>query len=567
MSASPRLVSRLAERLFPLREPRALASACLLLALVSPLAGLSGYACWSRYEQGKAAAVQALQDKARLSSLVVAERLDKWTTVGRSLAARPAMAKAAAGKDWAGAMRLLRSTPEDFPDIESLFLCDPAGTLHENQPPLPGVQGRNFAFRDWYTGVSYGWRTFVSPAYLRADLPQVNVVAVAEPIRHQGRVVGILVLRILLETIGDWAKELRGGTGLSILIVDQKGQVLFHPDVPAQGPIQEWSSTTVIASLLRGERGWRGDKTATDKTGQLEAYEPVPGYGWGVVVARPAEEAFRPAHDAALFLALACGLATALTAAGSWLVLRLVAERMAMTEELQAANKELETFSYSVSHDLRAPLRAIEGFSKILLEDHAERLDQEGKRVLAVVQVGVLKMARLIDDLLAFSRLGRQAMSKASVDMTGLAGSVLRDLMDGGPGPPLQGQAPTAEVRPMPPAWGDAALMRQVYANLISNALKFSRKAQAPRVEVGSRQEGAQTVYFVRDNGAGFDMRYADKLFGVFQRLHGQDEFEGTGVGLAVVHRIVTRHGGRVRAQGKVGEGAEFAFILPGEES
>ncbi|MBI5211110.1 MAG: hypothetical protein HY927_14155 [Elusimicrobia bacterium] len=562
MPISRRLLSWLAERLFPLGEPRPLASACLLLALISPLAALSGYACWSRYEQGKAAAVQALQDKTGLSCLVVAERLDKWTLVGRSLARRPAMAKAAAGKDWAGALRLLKSTPEDFPDIESLFLCDPAGTLRENHPPLPGVRGRNFAFRDWYKGVSSDWRTFVSPAYLRADLPQVNVVAVAEPIRQGGRVVGILVLRILLETIGDWAKELRGDTGLSILIVDQKGQVLFHPEVPAQGAIQEWSSAAMVSSLLRGERGWRVREGPGDKTGRLEAYAPVPGYGWGVVVSRPAAEAFRPARDAAAFLALACGLAIALTAGGSWLVLRLVAERAAMTEELQAANKELETFSYSVSHDLRAPLRAIEGFSKILLEDHSERLDGEGKRALAVVRAGVLKMARLIDDLLAFSRLGRQAMSEASVDMTGLAGSVLADLMDGGSGP-----AVSVEVGPMPRAWGDAALLRQVYANLISNALKFSRKAQAPRVEVGSRQEGGETLYFVRDNGAGFDMRYADKLFGVFQRLHGQDEFEGTGVGLAVAHRIVTRHGGRVRAQGRVGEGAEFGFTLPGEEA
>ncbi len=234
---------------------------------------------------------------------------------------------------------------------------------------------------------------------------------------------------------------------------------------------------------------------------------------------------------------------------------RRVVER---TEQLEAANKELEAFAYSVSHDLRAPLRAIDGFSHILEEDYTDKLDAEGKRLLGVVRDNAARMGMLIDDILKFSRAGRLELNAGEIDMEKMAQAVLAELV-----PDADESRLHVEIGHLPPARGDSAMMRQVFVNLLSNALKFSRNRQPAQIRVGSRMEGGETVYFVQDNGAGFDMRYADKLFGVFQRLHSTNEFEGTGIGLAIVKRIVNRHGGRVWAEGKVDEGATLYFSLP----
>jgi light-regulated signal transduction histidine kinase (bacteriophytochrome) len=225
------------------------------------------------------------------------------------------------------------------------------------------------------------------------------------------------------------------------------------------------------------------------------------------------------------------------------------------TRALQEANRELESFAYSVSHDLRAPLRHIDGFSRMLEQDHAESLDEDGRRLLATVRRSAGRMGRLLDDLLAFSRFGRAAMSPVEVDMTACARAVAEELARGSPC--------TIVIDTLPPAHADAGLVRQVWSNLIGNAVKYSSKRADARVEITARVELDHYVYCVKDNGAGFDPRYADKLFNVFQRLHSEDEFPGTGVGLAIVQRIVARHGGRAWAEGRPGEGATFCFSLP----
>lgn len=228
------------------------------------------------------------------------------------------------------------------------------------------------------------------------------------------------------------------------------------------------------------------------------------------------------------------------------------------TQQLEAANRELEAFSYSVSHDLRSPLRAIDGFARILSEDHEGSLDGEGRRLLDVICAEARRMGRLIDDLLAFSRVGRSAFRSAEVDMESLARTAFEDCSRPFPDRNLE-----FAVGPLPPAWGDPAMLRQVLANLIQNAIKYTQPREFARIEVGGRLEDGDTVYWVRDNGIGFDMKYAGKLFGVFQRLHGEDEFEGTGVGLALVKRVIDRHSGRVWAEAAPGEGACFWFAVP----
>jgi signal transduction histidine kinase len=231
------------------------------------------------------------------------------------------------------------------------------------------------------------------------------------------------------------------------------------------------------------------------------------------------------------------------------------------TEELEAANKELEAFSYSVSHDLRAPLRAIGAFSKILADEHAARLTDEARTLLDRVTANTRRMEQLIEDLLRFSRLGRHPISKNPVNVSSLVDEVLADLRK------EQGdRAVQIRVDSLPECVGDASLLKQVFVNLLSNALKYTRQKAEAMVEVGCRQRGGESVYYVRDNGVGFDMQYAEKLFGVFQRLHGA-EFEGTGIGLSIVQRIIKRHGGRIWAEAEVDRGATFFFTVAGTDA
>lgn len=235
-----------------------------------------------------------------------------------------------------------------------------------------------------------------------------------------------------------------------------------------------------------------------------------------------------------------------------------VAER---TVQLEASNKELEAFAYSVSHDLRAPLRAIEGFSRILVEDHAGSLDTEGQRLLNVVQSNTGRMDRLITDLLELSRVSQSELKPVRIDMTEMVEDVYAEVV------PLEERGRFEfVVAELPLARGDPTLVRRVWHNLISNAVKFTSTSEVRRIEVGGGDDDTLRTYFVRDSGVGFDPKYAHKLFGVFQRLHSRDEFEGTGIGLAIVQRIVRRHGGRVWAEGEVGKGATFYFALPGKE-
>ena len=227
------------------------------------------------------------------------------------------------------------------------------------------------------------------------------------------------------------------------------------------------------------------------------------------------------------------------------------------TAQLEAANKELEAFSYSVSHDMRAPLRAIDGYTRILLEDFEPHLDAEGKRICSVICENTRNMGRLIDDLLAFSHLGRTDMQLSGIDMGTLANSVFYELTT-----PESRERIDFHVGSLPPAIGDPTLIRQVWMNLLSNAIKFSSKRERAVISVRGEPKENETIYSVQDNGAGFDMQYVHKLFGVFQRLHSTKEFEGNGVGLAIVQRIIHRHDGRVWAEGKNDRGATFYFAL-----
>jgi signal transduction histidine kinase len=230
-------------------------------------------------------------------------------------------------------------------------------------------------------------------------------------------------------------------------------------------------------------------------------------------------------------------------------------------EELLYINKELESFSYSVSHDLRSPLRAINGYAKILMVDYAEKLDPEAKRYIETISKNSQKMWNLIDDLLAFSHIGKKDLEKRLVYTEILIQSIVNDICN-----QYSIDKSRFKIHDLIPVNADISLLEQVLVNLISNAFKYSKKNPVPCIEIGSSKNEHEITYYIKDNGVGFDMKYYDKLFRVFQRLHGESEFEGTGVGLAIVERIITRHGGKVWAEGKKNEGAVFYFTLPCEE-
>ncbi len=266
---------------------------------------------------------------------------------------------------------------------------------------------------------------------------------------------------------------------------------------------------------------------------------------------------------------LASGLGVSLLLFGiSWMLVRsrVLAERASKdledaNRELEGTNRELEAFSYSVSHDLRAPLRTIDGFSQILQEDYEDKLDEEGVDYLGRVRAASKHMADLIDDLLDLSRVGRRPLSRERVDLSGLVAGIVEDFRVSEPGRKVEFVTEENVA-----AWADMGLLKVALENLLGNAWKFTSREPEARIEFGVQEDAGRPVYFVRDNGAGFDQDYSDKLFGAFQRLHGQEEFEGTGIGLATVARIIHRHGGRVWAEGRVGEGATFYFTLGGRD-
>ncbi len=346
--------------------------------------------------------------------------------------------------------------------------------------------------------------------------------------------------RTLLQTVLD-------AVPASVYLIGLDGTLLFlnqecartlggTPESVRGRPIGDFFSARDAAAVLATNR-------AIHEGGRrVEVEEPVVSAdGPRVYLSCKTPISLRPADPPTL-----CGVSTDITA-------RKESER-----KLADANRELEAFTYSVSHDLRAPLRAIDGFARLLVQEHAAGLDEEGRRMLARVSANVERMGALIDDLLAFSRLGRQELRESAVDMGALARRAAADAAAGEPDRRVR-----LRVGAMPAAHGDAEMLSVVWTNLFSNAYKYTRPRAEAVIEAGGDEGPDALSYWIRDDGVGFDPRFAGKLFAVFQRLHGADEFEGTGVGLALVRRVVERHGGSVEAEGAPGRGAEFRFRLP----
>jgi len=513
-----------------------------------------------------------------------------------------------------GFRRALAATVLQHADaFEYLMLLKPDGTVYVLEPARleRELSHRNLAFAAWYKDALAAPDTVVSDLHI-SPATQRPTVVVAAPVRGtDGVIIGVWAggLQLArLSKLGSVESSSRESRAYGY-VTDRHGLILAHQSNPNYVEQQtDFSSVPSVQRALSGSAGAGQFSNPIDGEVKLGAYRTLTGSGWAVVYAIPLAVALAPVNLLTKGILLStAALATLvgllafvmarritgpiqqLTAAARTIGTGDVAQRidvrtgdevqtlgeefnrmatalgekeMQLTrraEELQTANRELEAFSYSVSHDLRAPLRAMDGFTRILLAEEAGTLSPEGIRYLGLVRENAGYMGHLVDGLLTFSRLGRQAVSRQAVSIDEVVGLALDELH-------AEQERRHVEVvkGDLPPCEGDPRLLRQVWVNLLSNAFKFTRNREEARIELGCEMADGVPVYFVKDNGIGFDMRYVDKLFGVFQRLHRQEDYEGTGVGLAIVQRIVHRHGGRVWAEGKEGQGAAFYFTLPG---
>jgi light-regulated signal transduction histidine kinase (bacteriophytochrome) len=357
--------------------------------------------------------------------------------------------------------------------------------------------------------------------------------------------------------------------------------VAFDSKSPARGEIVDLSATPVVRQLLQGKEGVLMAVDAATSEETIFAYASAEPYGWGVVMHQPARTSLGLlARDNELRrLSAAYALLLFLGISMAYLSYRIVVQRRherehvlvnaeleervaARTLQLEAANKELEAFSYSVSHDLRGPLRSMDGFSLLLIEDYGDKLDEEGKDALGRIRAASQRMGHLIDDLLRLSQVTRAELNVTRVDLSALADEIAATLAR---------EEPAREVEMQIEAGlsvnADPALMGIAMGNLLRNAWKFTAKTRTAVIRVGAAQCDGKTAYFVGDNGAGFDMAHAKNLFGAFQRLHHVGDFPGTGIGLAIVRRIIGRHGGETWAQAREGEGATFFFTIKESEA
>jgi PAS domain S-box-containing protein len=685
-----------------------IASAFLILSISA------FFICYRHHVGNTGKALHEDRSAANLLSLLLDEHLKKIVSVMESYGNQSLLLQAVRNKNAVKAEAHLINLTKRNPDIDSVIITDRQGTLWAAYPERPEVLGKNFAYRDWYKGVSKEWRPYISDVYLRVVAEKDLAVSICVPLFNEtGEVIGILLNAYRTVSLTNMIKQLPLNPGVFINVTDRKGQLIhstrydvekeiifypFHADMKkamaaktatfAVDDHEFGGETRYLSFAPMGNIGWtvfmgrdkrsiflseityyiqvtaiafllfltvilflfysRKQVTAQQIMEQLQTeiklragkeqlralssrqeaiLAAVPEiimevdnnkvYTWansgGIkffgedVIGKEADFYFEGEQEtyntvSPLFagaddiiyleswqrrkdgekrlLAWWCralkdkdeNVTGALSSArditdrkkaeGEIKKLNAVLEQRVLdrTSQLEASNKELAAFSYSVSHDLRAPLRSIDGFSQALLEEYGNKLDDTGKTYLERVRKATERMGFLIDDMLKLSRVSRTEFNSEAVDLSGMAQAIADEHQKSYPG-----RAVDVTVQEGVMIQGNPYMMKIVMENLMDNAWKFTGKTEHPRVEFGMTVRDGKTVCFVRDNGAGFDMAYVDKLFGAFQRLHTTDQFPGTGIGLATVQRIIHRHGGRVWAEGEVGKGATFYFTLPSQ--
>jgi signal transduction histidine kinase len=571
------------------RRPSTLV-ALLAIFTMGPLVVLSTISVNSTYATLTAASNQRLTDASSLAATYVSTQMKALAALEDSYVRRPSLIGALRDGNHMNFDRtVILSALKDYRDLQSgtrfASVIDAAGTFWGDQDPTGTASaiGQNFsATRDWYKGVVRTGKVYVSAAYVSVAPGAPLVMAIADPIRAdglyapKGTIVGILLVAYELSATQRLFSDFARNQGVAIEVTDQKGVVVAQSG-PVPTVLVEDTSAGAAAALNGTSSLGRIKVGGQDR---FAAYSPVSGIGWTVVASEPVSAALADANRLLAFVLAITAVLLGVMAAAKVVFFVVLSDRKSAhvalarvntsleemvanrTAELEASNRELEAFSYSVSHDLRSPLRTIDGFSRLVLEENHQGLSSEGTRRLGLIRAGAQQMGNLIDDLLGFSRLGRVDIAKRTVHAADVVNEVVGELKQENPSRQIE-----FVMKDLADCYADPILVKQVFRNLLANAVKFTGGRTPARIEVGSSTDtgttkGRPVTYFVKDNGVGFDVRYSDKLFGVFQRLHRAEDFPGTGVGLALVRRIVERHGGKVWADSAIDVGATFYFTL-----
>ncbi len=477
-------------------------------------------------------------------------------------------------RDSARLSNLLAPMVTGVPDVATAGVLDPAGKVMARFPVDATAVGLSLADRDYYAGAMRSDGVFVGDAVTSRIDPTLSIVTLSYSVREDNVVRAIAILSVRPTTLIADLEAALDAPGRELLLIDRRLATI--------------ASTTERPMLSPVDVPARAGQGVAPFDGAPRAFvgAAIGGADWTLYVLDDPARVYVAQRN--LLTQLGLPLAASIVVAGllaallasAWLLLMRGRERLAAVNvqlrelngevhglnrtlahnvsELRALNGELSAFAYSVSHDLRAPLRAIDGFSQILLEDKAPQLGEDGRQHLERVRAAATRMGLLIDDLLLLSRITRDEMTMGNVDLTAVARSVAEELRSRDPRRSVE-----FETNGALPAKGDERLLRVALTNLLANSWKFTRDRQPARISFGGAVRDGEAMFFVKDNGVGFDMRYAQKLFGAFQRLHSASEFEGTGIGLATVQRIVHRHGGRVWAESELDKGTTFYFTLP----
>ncbi|HWX53493.1 MAG TPA: ATP-binding protein [Verrucomicrobiae bacterium] len=466
---------------------------------------------------------------------------------------------------------MLARTHKLRPGFTALGLYDRSGKLRAVSPANAALLGPDYHFADLSSALSAGRADYVSPAY-HAAAGIGYAVAIAVPVNDEnGNPLGLMVGEQTLATITHDVYEYATPENSALFfVVDQQGKIFG-----AQGPaiVAVPGNHSIVERLRKAEPKDTGERLSLGSQEVVASYTPIPSAGWGILISVPTtviEQSLWKSERTLgllllimLFLAVGGGGAVAAAFQRNRNREERYQDQLRMSEntlrlqnaQLAMANRELESFSYSVSHDLRAPLRAIDGFSGAILEDCPGQLDPVGLAHLQRVRAATTRMDHLIDGMLALARTARSAIVPEKVSLSRLAEEIVDRLQRAEPDRQV-----TVEIEPNLIVEGDRVLLQVMLENLLGNAWKFTSRRAGARIEFGSKAGNAPPVYFVRDNGAGFDMKYADRLFGAFQRLHDAREYPGTGIGLATVQRIIHRHGGQIWTESDLGRGATFYF-------
>jgi signal transduction histidine kinase len=488
--------------------------------------------------------------------------------IGRSLASRVRFRELVAAGRWQEAAQIMLNVPRDFPTIEQVLLVDVQGTLQEATPAIDRLAAAALAAQ--LRAMPPSPQPFVSNVQAVDDTAPACFLVVLPVRRPDQQLLGRLVLRISTRSFGNLFAKLQLEPDAAIQVIDRQGQLAFDSAHPTSWRTLNLADDPRVQRMFAGEVGV--EVGAAAPAADVVAFAPT-AFGWGILTRWPQQTVFA-ARDAQLRRVLfTCALFAMMLSMALGLLLQLAIERRQRrherlanlelesrvrerTAQLEKVNIDLESFSYSVSHDLRAPLRAIGGYVHVLFEEHQNVLDASARRCIDNVQRNVRHMARLIDELLELARVGRIALKQETIDMGALVGEVL---------PAVLGARSNVavEVQTLPPVCADATLVRQIWVNLLDNAVKYSSHTALPQITVGAETGAGQVTYCVADNGVGFDMQHYEQLFKPFSRLHSPGQFSGTGVGLALVKRIVERHDGRVWAESVPNQSTKVFFSLP----